>query len=160
MMHTIAKLGLAAAVLMGGANAAVAVDAKAGMKADANAAVDTSTTGSIGANDRNYGSVISSLQSGTSVDLTAFNESSTVNCVTVSSLQGNASNNAQALDNAISQNQSSLTSLQSSIEGNADLMSELETSCSASIDDFNVDDVIAVESGTDGAFTFYVDDRA
>ena len=156
---------LAAALLVGGANAAIAQDTNvdAGMDAGATGAdtgVDTSTTGSIGASDQNYGSVISSLQSGTSTDLTAFNESSTVNCVSISSLQGDAGNDAAALDNAISQNQSNLSSLQSSIEGNSSLMSQLETSCSASIDDFNVEDVISVESGTDGAFTFYVDDRA
>jgi hypothetical protein len=169
-MHTIAKLGLAAALLVGGANAAIAqVDVDAGVGADVSAgagdtevdtSVDTSTTGSISASDRNYGSVISSLRSGTSADLTAFDTSSSVNCVAISSLQGDAENNAEALDAALSSNESGLMSLRSSIEGNAELMTKLETSCAASIDDFGVEDVIAVETGTDGSFIFYVDDRA
>lgn len=175
-MHTIAKLGLAAALLVGGANAAIAqVDVDAGVSAGATAgastggvdatgnagtSVDATTTGSIGSSDRNYGSVISSMQSDTSADLTAFNENSTVNCVAVSSLQGNAGGNAQALDNAISQNQDSLASLRTSIQGNADLMAELETTCAASIDDFSIEDVVAVEANADGSFIFYVDDRA
>lgn len=177
-MHTIAKFGLAAALLVGGANAAIAqVDVDAGVDAGAKAgasagtggvdasgkagtSVDASTTGSIGSSDRNYGSVISSMQSDTSADLTAFNESTTVNCVAVSSLQGNAGGNAQALDNAISQNQDNLASLRTSIQGNADLMAELETTCAASIDDFSIEDVVAVETNADGSFIFYVDDRA
>jgi hypothetical protein len=168
-MHTIAKLGLAAALLVGGANAAIAQDADvdagvdAGASAGANGSdtsVDASTTGSIGASDRNYGSVISSVQSETSADLTAFNESSNVNCVAVSSLQGDATANAQALDTALTQNQDNLMSLRTSIENNIGLMNELETTCAASIDDFSVENVIAVETAADGSFIFYVDDRA
>ena len=158
-MNTIAKLGLAAALLLGGTaivNAEDAAAPKLGAKAGANAAVDATTTGSIG---KNYGSLISSLQSGAAVDLSAFNESATVNCVGVSSLQGDANNNAAALDNAISKNQSNVTSLHAGIEANAALMTKLETSC-AGIAGFDVDKVLSVESGADGSWTFYVDDRA
>lgn len=131
----------------------------AGAGADAGAGVDTTTTGSIGT--ENYGSLISSLQSDASVDLAAFNESSTVNCVAVSSLQGNAAGNAEALDNALMENQDKLTSLHSSIQANADLMTELESSCTtAQIEDLNVEDVVAVKSDTAGEFTFFIDDRA
>jgi hypothetical protein len=157
-MHTIAKLGLAAALLVGGATVTIAEDAAAGAKAGVKAgtAVDATTTGSVGT--QNYGSLISSLQAGTTADLTAFNESSTVSCVGVSSLQGGG--DAAALDNALTQNEANVTSLRSSIEGNAELMTKLETTCAASIPDFTVQDIISVETGADGAFTFYVDDRA
>ena len=166
-MNTIAKLGLAAALVLGGTGFALAQDAaagaKAGMKAgvgDAAAAstsVDATATGSVG----NYGSVISGLQSSNTVDLTAFNDQSTVNCVGVSTLQGDASNNAQALDNAISKNQDKLTSLRTSVSSNTELMTKLEASCTtAQIEGFTPEDIVSVQSGADGTFTFYIDDRA
>lgn len=179
-MHTIAKLGLAAALLVGGANAAIAqVDVDAGVdaevdagasagtsgtdtsgSADTDTSVDTTTTGSIGSSDRSFSSVVSSLESDTSTSLTAFSEGSTVNCVAISTLQGDATADAQALDAALTANQDKLMSLRTGIESNTALMTELETTCAAAIDDFSVEDVIAVETGTDGSFIFYVDDRA
>lgn len=157
-MHTIAKLGLAAALLIGGANATIAQDAGAEAGAEAGAAVDPGTTGSIG--QPTYDSLITSLQAGTAPDLTTFTASSTVNCVGISSLQGDATADPAALDTALTDNQDAMTSLRSSIEGNADLMTSLETTCAASIPEFDVQNIVAVEAGADGAFTFYVDDRA
>lgn len=157
-MHAIAKLGLAAVLLISGSSVAIAQDAGAGTDTSAGArtTTDATTTGSI---PKNYGSVISSLQSAKMPDLATFDQAATVNCVGVSSLQGDATNNAQALDNALTQNEASVSSLRSSIQGNADLMGKLQTSC-ANVAGFDVNKIISVETAADGSFTFYVDDRA
>lgn len=158
-MNTVAKLGLAAALLFGGsaiANAEDPVAPKAGAEAGMSTSVDATTTGSLG---KNYGSVISSLQSSAEVDLSAFNESATVNCIGVSTLKGNATSNAAALDNALTKNEANVTSLRADIQANAALMTKLQSSCSG-IAGFDVNKIISVESGADGSWTFYVDDRA
>ncbi len=152
-MKNIAKLGLAAVLLIGGtaiANAEDIAAPKAGVSAGANMGVDATTTGGLG----NYGALISTLQAGTVADLSAWTESSTVSFVTVSSLQGQAGANAEALDNALNKNPDAMTSLHASIEGNAALKAKIEAAGHA------VDDIIAVQTGADGSFTFYVDDRA
>jgi hypothetical protein len=142
-MKTIAKLGLAAVLVLGGTSA-FAQDA----------AVDTSTTGSVGT----YGSVITLLQSETSVDLTAFNESSTVNCVKASMLQGSPEADAQALDSAITEAGDKLATLRGGISGNAAFMDKVKASCA--MPDLDPNKIVAVESGTGGQFTVYIDDRA
>ncbi len=153
-MNTVAKLGLAAALLFGATGIATAQDA--GAAAGASPSVDATTTGSLG---KTYGSVISSLQSNATVDLSTFSDTAMVNCVGVSSLQGDAAGNATALDNAISQHESNLATLRTGIQANTALMTKLETSC-AGIADFDVNKIISVETGVDGSWTFYVDDRA
>jgi uncharacterized protein YlxW (UPF0749 family) len=159
-MKTIAKLGLAAALVIGSTAAfAEGAGLKAGVKAGASTSgvstsVDATTTGSVG----NYGSLISTLQAGTNADLTAFNDSSTINCVKVSSMQGSADANAQALDNALDKNQDKLTTLRSSISGNTAFVDKVEASCS--MPDLDTNKIVAVESGASGQFTVYIDDRA
>ncbi|MHB1104039.1 MAG: hypothetical protein ACYC0C_14945 [Devosia sp.] len=155
-MKTFAKLGLAAALVIGSSAFAMAEEAgmkagiKAGIKAGASTSVDATTTGSV----NNYGSLISNLQAGGTADLSTWTDTSTVNFVTVSSLQGQAGANAQALDNALTKNQEMMTSLQASIEANAALKAKIEAG------GYAVDDIIAVETSADGAIIFYVDDRA
>ena len=155
-MNTVAKLGLAAALLFGASGIAIAQDAGVSAGAGASPSVDVTTTGSLG---KTYGSVVSSMQSNASVDLSAFTDTATVNCIGVSSLQGDAAANASALDNAISQNESKLMTLRTDIQANTALMTKLETSC-AGIADFDANKIISVETGADGSWTFYVDDRA
>lgn len=155
-----AKIALATALVLGSTGFALAEDAaKTGVNAAAAAttAVDATATGSVG----NYGSVISGMQSSATADLTAFNDQSTVNCVGVSSLQPDATNDAAALDNAISANQEGLTSFRSSLQSNTALWTKLESSCTtAQIEGLTPEKILSVQTGADGSFTFYVDDRA
>ncbi len=157
-MKSLFKLGLAAALVLGGASFAKAEDAKSktGANAAAGAATDATTTGSVSAN---YGSLISSLQAGKSVDLASFNADSTVDCVKVSSLRSEGNNNPQALDNAITRNQANLDTWQTGLGSNTGLLAEIKASCGLTTD-VDVKDVLAIESKTDGAFTVYLDDRA
>jgi prophage DNA circulation protein len=157
-MNHLFKLGLAAAVVLSGASMANAEDTKvkAGSNMAAGATTDLTTTGSVNAN---YGQLISSLQAGKSADLAALNSGSTVECVKVSSLKAEGSNNAQALDNAITKNRTSLDTWQTGIKAKTDLMAKIKASCGLTTD-VDVKDVLAIQSGTDGAFTVYFDDRA
>jgi hypothetical protein len=156
-------LGLAAVLLLGTAPA-FAEDAAAGAKVNAGAATgaagaaaDATTTGSINAN-ANYGQLVSGLRSNQDIDLSAFNEqSSTVNCVTVSSLQGNADNGA-SLEGAITAGESRLTELRGDIQTTTGLWSKIQASCT-NVADLTVDQILWVESGADGTFTVFVDDR-
>jgi hypothetical protein len=143
-MNRLIKLGLAAAFVVGGASAALAQE----------------TTGSIpsGSAATNYGELISKLPAVTAPDLTAFNDSSTINCVKVSTLTEDGSNNAAALDAAVTENQQALSTMQSSIQGNQAFLDKVQSSCAvASVEPAKI---LAVESGADGAFTVYLDDRA
>ena len=161
-MNSIAKLGLAAALVLGSGGFALAEDAAAGVKAGVGGAaaatsVDATTTGSVG----NYGSVITGMQSSATADLTAFNDQSTVKCVGISTLQSDASADAAALDTAITDNQAGLTTFHSSLQANSALWTKLESSCTtAQIQGLTPEKVLSVQTGTDGSFTFYVDDRA
>jgi hypothetical protein len=170
-MKQIVKLGLAAVLALGASTAVLAqasVDAGAAagaatdlevkpdnMAAGANAAgsVDATTTGSVNAN---YGSLISNLQTSADVDVSGLASATDVNCVMVSSLQGDANNNAQALDNALSKNQSNVTSLQGKFD--ASLIGKVQTSC-PDVADLSATNIIGVETGADGAYTIYIDDR-
>ena len=154
-------IGLAAALLLSTASAAVAVDVKAGAQVDAGAAVstDATATGSVNANaEANYGQLISGLNSNQEVDLSTFNDSSTVNCVTVSSLQGNSDNGA-SLDSAISKGESKKATLQSDIQSNTALWSKIQASCT-NVADLALEDILWIETDANGMFTIYVDDRA
>jgi hypothetical protein len=141
------------------------VDAGAGAGAEIgesvgiDAGVDAMTTGSI---DSNFGSLVSTLEAdasaGAQVDLSAYSDSSTLNCVTVSSLDGAAEGDA-ALDAALASGADRMTSLQGEIDANGMLWTDIQASCS-SIADLQLEDVIAVESDANGVFTVYVDDRA
>jgi hypothetical protein len=151
-MKTIAKLGLAAALVVASSAFALAEDAatKAGaaVKGAAGTSVDATTTGSIGAS---FDTLMTTLNSTSTVDLAAVTDATTINFVTVSSLQGA---DPAALDTALQAKADAMTSLHASIEGNAALKAKIEAG------GYAVDDIIAVETGADGSFTFYVDDRA
>lgn len=169
-MKRIITLGLVSALLVGTAGVAAAQDlnvngdAELGVEANelnmgVDTGIDASTTGSISPEDQNYGTVVSGLQSGagTSADITAFSDSSTINCVTVSSLQGNT-DNAAALDNAISANEAQLAVLRGQIEGSNDFMSDLQASCD--VPELEANQIVSVRTSADGHYTVYIDDRA
>lgn len=156
-MNSLSKFGIAAILALGVSGAAIAQDAgieagaDAGMGAEADIGVDPLTTGSISTQD----SLATSIQSTTTFDLSAYNEQTPVNCVTVSTLDSGA--DAQAIGSAASGN-AAIGTLHTDIQGNAELMSKLESSCSVA--EFDVNDIVFVETGADGALTFYYDDSA
>jgi hypothetical protein len=157
-------LGLAAVLLLGTAPV-LAQDATAGAKvkagADVGASADATTTGSVNA-QANYGQLISGLRSNQDIDLSAFNAQSTVNCVAVSSLQGN--NDAGAsLEGAITAGEDRLAELRGDINTTTGLWTKIQASCADVADlgtPLTVDNILWIESGADGMFTVYVDDRA
>lgn len=145
-MNKIATLMIAAA-LASSPFAAVAQDAKA--TTSTSTSTDAMASGSV-----NYGSLISSLNSGKMADLGTYTPTSKVSCVKVSTLKGDASADLKALDNALSKNAAQVASLKTSIEGNADLKTKLETSSCP------IDKIVAVTTEADGSFTVFVDDRS
>jgi hypothetical protein len=152
-------IGLAALLMLGTASVATGEDVKAGAAVGANAAgtaADATTTGSLNAN-ANYGRLISGLNSSQQVDLSAFNASSTVNCVTVSGLQGNSDNGA-SLESAMSKGAAKKTALHGDIRTDTAFWSKIQASCS-NVADLAIEDILWVESGANGMFTIYVDDR-
>jgi hypothetical protein len=144
-MTSVAKIAIAALLVLASPLAVVAQDAAAPAATDTN----PMSTG----NADTYGSLISSFAAGKMVDLSTFSSSSTVNCVKVSALKGDASGDAAALDKALTDNAAAVTSLKAAVSGNAELKTKLEAAACP------IDKVVAVTSGTDGAFTVYVDDR-
>lgn len=100
----------------------------------------------------NYGSVISTLQSGSSVDLGTLGGTTSVNVVGMSSIKANG--NTTALDNALKKNGTTVAQLRTSIAANAALKAKIEAA------GFKTDQVIAIKSGADGSVTIFVDDRA
>ena len=160
-MHRLVKIGVAAAFIIGGASTAFAVDAgvKAGAgvaagattSAGAGADLDATTTGSISGS---FDSLMTSLNSTATVDLAAITDAADVKFVTVTALQGQAGADPAALDAALQSRTDAMATLHADINANAALKSKLEAA------GYQVDDVIAVESGADGTFTFYIDDRA
>lgn len=171
-MKKIVTVSLAALMALAGASVANAVDVKTGTQLDAGAAVgtdagstsvDATTTGTVSASGSaqgqpNFGSLISNLRTSADVDLSAYNDTSTVNCVKVSSLKGEAGADATALDNAISASGDQLATLRGNVQANADLMADIEASCG--IADVSLEDILSIESGANGMFTVYIDDRA
>jgi hypothetical protein len=135
------------------------VDGAAGAGANSNASGNASTNASANANaggmsDNTFGSVMSSLNTSTDVDLTAVTDGANVTIITLSSLQGNADGESAALDQALSANAGAMTELHSSISGNAAVMAKLET------EGFAAEDVVAIKSNASGSVIVYVDDRA
>ena len=143
-MTRLGKFGLAAALAVGGMMQISAVLAQS----------DPTSTGSLG---RDYGTLISVLNAGKTPDLTAFNDNSSINCVKVSSLRPEGSSNAAALDSAIEKMQSQLTELRNNISSNSKFLDKVKSSCA--MPDLDVKDVVAVEAGSGGAFSVYIDDR-
>jgi hypothetical protein len=137
------ELGVAAALVIGGASAALAQE-----------------TGSIAAGEESFSSLITKLPTATAPapDLTAFTDTATVTCVKVSTLPEDATNTAAALDTAISANQQGLTSLQTSVQANAAFMTKVEQSCAVA--ELQPNQILAIESETGGAWKVYIDDRA
>lgn len=165
-MNRLIKLGLAAAFMVGGASYAIAQDAApaepapmapAAPGAEAGAAAPAET-GSIGAPATTYGELITKMQSATAPDLTAFADTSTINCVKVSTLQEDGSNNAAALDTAVTDNQEALSSMQSAIQGNQAFLDKVMSSCAVA--EVDPTKILSVEAGSDGSYTVYLDDRA
>ena len=97
-----------------------------------------------------YGSVISSLQSGSSVDVGTL-AGANVNVVTMSSIKANG--NTSALDNALKKNGSTVAKVRTDVAANTALKTKIEAA------GFKADQVLAVRSGTDGSVTIFVDDR-
>ena len=97
---------------------------------------------------------MTSLNSTATVDLAAITDAADVKFVTVTALQGQAGADPAALDAALQSRTDAMATLHADINANAALKSKLEAA------GYQVDDVIAVESGADGTFTFYIDDRA
>ena len=128
-------------------NTAVTSSTGTGISANAGAASNATTT-----HPDNYGGLISSLQTGASVDVASINSASTIDVVTVSSLKANG--NSNALTNALKKNHAAVASLQASVAANATLKSKLTAS------GFKTSQVIGLVSGADGSVTVYVDDRA
>jgi hypothetical protein len=154
-MKKFITLGLVAALLAGSAGAAISEDAlkaagsaAAGAATDVGAAVDPTTTASIGTD---FASLETSLNAGTMINLSTVTEASTVNFVTVSSLQGY---DPAALDTSLSSKTEAMASLRTNVEANAALKAKLEAA------GYSSDDVLAIQSGADGALTIYIDDRA
>ena len=98
-----------------------------------------------------YGAVISTLQSGSSVNVGSL-ATSNVNVVAMSSIKANG--NTTALDNALKKNSAGLTKLRSDIALNSALAAKITAA------GYKANQVIAVQTGADGAVTIYVDDRS
>ena len=166
-MKSLSKYGLAAVIALGMGGVAISqdagVDVDAGVGADlevqpgadagADLGIDTMTTGSI----KNHGNLVSSIQTTSSFDVSSYTDGGEISCVKTSTLQGNAQGEAQAIGNAASSNQG-LATLHSDIQANTGLMSALESECGVA--EFDVNDVVFVETGTDGKLVFYYDDSA
>jgi hypothetical protein len=99
----------------------------------------------------NYGSVISSLQTGATVDVGTITDTTTVNFVTVTSIKANG--NTNALDNALKKNEAAVGKLRTSIGVDTALALKLKAA------GYTVDQVVAVIAGANGEVTVYIDDR-
>lgn len=130
-----------------------AVDAATGVDASANAKTNANANAG-GMSDNTYGSVMSSISGSADVDLSAITDEADVTIVLLSSLQGNADTEAAALDEALSANADAMTTLHGNVEGNAAIKAKLEA------EGYAASDVVAVKSNADGSVIVYVDDRA
>lgn len=126
-----------------------ALDAAAGATVDAKG---SATAGNIA--DNTYGSVVSSIASSASVDLSGVTDEASVTIMLLSSLEGDAATESAALDQALSANADAMTSLQASVEANATINAKLEA------EGYTSSDVVAIQSNADGSVVVYVDDRA
>jgi hypothetical protein len=145
-------IGLAAVLMLGTASATYAEDVTAAAGAATDTAVDATTTSSIGTNfDSLLGSINAGASAGATVDFNAITDASTVTFVTVSSLQGS---DPAKLDAALQSQTTAMADLHSSVSANAALNAKLTAA------GYAPDDVLWIESGADGAFTVYIDDRS
>ena len=142
-MKIIATIMIAAA-LVSAPFVAVAQDASTATTAATEAGVSAKT---------NYGSLISSLNSGKMADVKTFTSASTVKCVNVSTLKGDAAGDAAALDNALTKSATLVIELKTAINANADLKAKLDTATCP------IEKIVAVTTEADGSYTVYVDDR-
>lgn len=103
----------------------------------------------------NYGSLISTLRSGSdaSVDLETIDDTAEIETVKLSEFQGEAASNAKALDKALEDSADALAATREAVSANATIGALLEE------EGFTADDVIAVSSDADGAVQIVVDDR-
>ena len=152
-MKNLTLLPLAAAALLAlsacGEQAAEANNSAA----DANATVaNEAAPADANASGDNYGSLISALQTGTSADLTAVTDTTTITFVTVSSLKANG--DAAALDNALDKNAEAHAKLTADVTANATLSTKLTDA------GYTAEQVVAIVAAADGSLTVYVDDRA
>jgi len=165
---TIAALMSASALPALAQDAAVGVDAGAGVNgetpagdagadatvgADANASTNAMSTAADAA-DHSYASVTAAISGSADVDLSAITDEAQVNIVLLSSLEGDAATEAAGIDSAIAANAEGAATLHDNIDGNAAIKAKLEAQ------GYAADDVVAVHSRADGSVTVYVDDRA
>jgi hypothetical protein len=99
----------------------------------------------------NFGGLISSLQTCTTIDLAVVVDASVVVIVPVTTIKDTG--NLNALDNAIRKNQTCITTLRGQVVANAIIMAQLQA---AGFDSANV---LAIVLEADGSVTVYVDDR-
>lgn len=145
-----------------GADAGASVTGKAGASggadvstdASGNAAASGQNNGHANAGNKNYGQLISGLQTGAvSADMLSGVDAETdTSIVLMSDLKGEAAENATALENALSKQEENISDLRASIEANAALTEKLEA------EGYSVDQVVAVNSTTSGEVTLVVDD--
>ncbi len=104
--------------------------------------------------DMNYGSVISTLNSGAlaSVDLSMVNADSTINWVLLSQIEG--SEQASALDQALESDAQMLDDFQAQIGSNAALTAALVQ------EGYTPEDVVAASVSADDSVTVVIDDRS
>ncbi len=140
-MNRLIRLGVAAALVMGGTSAVLAQE-----------------TGSVPAGEDSLSSLITMLPTATAPDLTAFTDTATVNCVKVSALPEDATNTAAALDAAITANQQNLTTLQSGIQANAAFITKVQESCAVA--EVDPTKILGVQAEADGSYKVWFDDRA
>lgn len=122
----------------------------AGGNAGANAGVNAPSSME---EDLSFGSLISSLNANTSVNLSTFTDPAKIRIVKVSTLKAEGNNNPQALDEALSKNSAARTTLQTNLEGNTTIKSKLDAEA------VEANDVVAV-SDQNGTLIIYVDDRS
>ena len=147
-MHRLVKLGFAAALLAGVASPVLAEGSKLNTATSTTTtSADPTTTGSV---NLSMDSFLADIGSSTSVDLSGFTSTSTVEFVVVDELQGW---NATKFDAEIGKKTADLTSLRSKIQANAALKSKIEAA------GHDIDDVVFIDD-EGGSFKVYVDDRA
>lgn len=157
-------LSAAAALLVATAMPSFAQDAGAGVDVDAGVTVEApAMDAEVGAGadagakamaDNTYGSVISSVATSATVDLSGVVDETDVTIVLLSSLQGNAETEAAALDQAIGADAELMATLHSNVEANATIKAKLEA------EGYLSTDVVAIKGNEDGSVVVYVDDRA
>ncbi|MCS6758498.1 MAG: hypothetical protein MO852_05180 [Candidatus Devosia euplotis] len=155
-----------AALMAASALPALAQDAAVGVDAGAGVSVETSA-GEAGADaatgvnamastdsmaDHSYASAMAAVSGAADADLSVIEDQTKVNIVLLP-LQDDAAIEGSALDEALSTNADALTALHANVDGNAAIKAELE------VEGYSTDDVVAVQIRADGTATVYVDDR-